>query len=280
MKLLGKLKQPYPTREKSLKSNLISIILTSSFVAGFLILFEPFGISAWHNKSKIWLLLGFGAVTFWVLFFFKVVLVKVFKSFFKEENWTVLKEILVSLVFLTTLAMANYAYASISSPVLKWAFTSFIWSFFTVITVGIFPIVFSIIYNYNKQLRKYGMEIAVNKLESENETLHTLLADNQKDKLVLKGKDLLYIESADNYAHVFHLKEAELRNDLLRGSLSRMEEFLNDEDIARCHRSFIVNLSLVDRVSGNAQGYKLHLRDIDKLIPVARKYSHLIERFK
>jgi DNA-binding LytR/AlgR family response regulator len=164
--------------------------------------------------------------------------------------------------------------------VLKWAFTSFIWSFFTVITVGIFPIVFSIIYNYNKQLRKYGMEIAVNKLESENETLHTLLADNQKDKLVLKGKDLLYIESADNYAHVFHLKEAELRNDLLRGSLSRMEEFLNDEDIARCHRSFIVNLNLVDRVSGNAQGYKLHLRDIDKLIPVARKYSHLIERFK
>ena len=249
-------------------------------MAGFLILFEPFGISTWQNENKTWLLLGFGGVTFIVLVFFKLVLERIFKEYFKEENWTVLKEILVSLAFMATLAMANYAYAWFYSPLSHWAFNSFLWSFFSVVTVGMFPIGFSIIYNYNKQLRKYGQDIDVNKSELEKETEVVLWAEKEKDKLVLRGKDLLYIESADNYAQVFYLKEAQIQNNLLRGSLSRMEEFLNDEDITRCHRSFIVNLNLVDRVSGNAQGYKLHLRDVDKLIPVSRKYSHLVERFK
>jgi len=280
LKLLEKLKQPYPPREKSLKTNIISITLTSFFVAGFLILFEPFGISRWQNENKIWLLLGFGAVTFLVLVLFKFVLVTLFEEFFEEGNWTVLKEILVSLAFMATLAMANYAYASYYSPLSQWAFSSFLWSFFSVVAVGVFPIGFSIIYNYNKQLRKYGQGIAVKKKESKKETEVVLWAENEKDKLVIKGKDLLYMESADNYAQIFFRSGAGVQSELLRGSLSRMEEFIHDPDILRCHRSFIVNLDMVDRVSGNAQGYKLHLQEVNKLVPVARKYSHIVERFK
>jgi DNA-binding LytR/AlgR family response regulator len=48
----------------------------------------------------------------------------------------------------------------------------------------------------------------------------------------------------------------------------------------KCHRSCIVNLDKVVKVSGNAQGFKLHLKETDFVVPVARKYSEVVGRFR
>jgi DNA-binding LytR/AlgR family response regulator len=44
----------------------------------------------------------------------------------------------------------------------------------------------------------------------------------------------------------------------------------------RCHRAYIVNLAAVEHVSGNAQGYKLHLKDVAELIPVSRNLNSVL----
>ncbi|RYZ20584.1 MAG: LytTR family transcriptional regulator, partial [Sphingobacteriales bacterium] len=84
----------------------------------------------------------------------------------------------------------------------------------------------------------------------------------------------LYIESSDNYSTVVYLKNNQPVKTLLRSSLSRLETQLSGNAVlVRCHRSFIVNLENVEKVTGNAQGYKLHLHEGNFQIPVARKYN-------
>ena len=56
-----------------------------------------------------------------------------------------------------------------------------------------------------------------------------------------------------------------------------MEKQLSDlPQFFRCHRTYLVNLDRVGHVSGNAQGYKLHLEGIDNLVPVSRSLNEEI----
>ena len=139
-------------------------------------------------------------------------------------------------------------------------------------------------------------------------TTLTLVADNEKDRLSLRPDSLLFIESSDNYCTVVHLKNStsgveQAVKPLLRSSLSRLETQIAEivperphrrsgttahrssppgleQDrpkhhprIVRCHRSYIVNLDRVERVTGNAQGYKLHLLGGQFQVPVARRFN-------
>jgi DNA-binding LytR/AlgR family response regulator len=104
--------------------------------------------------------------------------------------------------------------------------------------------------------------------------LLVLTAENGKDTLQLTRTGLLAIESSDNYCTVFYMKNGQLAKELIRSSLSRLEHQLGEgTPFARCHRSYVVNLDRVERVSGNAQGYKLHLLNGQVVVPVARKYN-------
>ena len=104
-----------------------------------------------------------------------------------------------------------------------------------------------------------------------------LIADNEKDTLTLAPTALLCIESSDNYCTVFFVKDEKTAKTLLRSSLSRMEtQVAGAGRLVRCHRSYIVNLDRVARVTGNAQGYKLHLTDGQTVVPVARKYNETV----
>ena len=76
------------------------------------------------------------------------------------------------------------------------------------------------------------------------------------------------------------MKDEQLFKEIIRSSLTRLEGQIQIKSIVRCHRSFIVNLDKVIKVSGNAQGFKLHLEGTDFMVPVARKYSEIVHRFK
>jgi DNA-binding LytR/AlgR family response regulator len=160
-----------------------------------------------------------------------------------------------------------------------------------VMVIGIFPATFGVMLNYIYQLKKYNQNIIVqhsqaivNQSVTNNDSIK-LIAENEKDSIEILTENLFYIESSDNYSTVFFEKsgtppEAKLQKELLRSSLTRLESQISHENIVRCHRSYIVNLDKVEKVTGNAQGYKLHLKSPELLVPVARKYSEIVERLK
>jgi DNA-binding LytR/AlgR family response regulator len=105
-----------------------------------------------------------------------------------------------------------------------------------------------------------------------------LQGEGLKERLELPPGDILYIRSSDNYVQVFFRAEGAIRSPLLRSSVKNIEQQLPaSSSFFRCHRLFLVNLDLVERVSGNAQGLRLHLRGVEDPVPVSRSLTHTVK---
>lgn len=100
-------------------------------------------------------------------------------------------------------------------------------------------------------------------------------SDNGKDVLTIAAGDLLYLESQDNYLEVVYLSNGERRSRLIRSSLKRIEA-MDLPGLARCHRSFMVNLLQVRACHGNQHGLKLSLPGLVQPLPVSRAYTQAI----
>lgn len=87
---------------------------------------------------------------------------------------------------------------------------------------------------------------------------------------------LLFVNAEGNYLNL-HFEDSP---DLLkRMTLNSLEEVLKDYDlIVRVHRSYLVNLHKVEKISGNAQGYKLKLKGTDHPVPVSRSYLEVFDQ--
>lgn len=109
-----------------------------------------------------------------------------------------------------------------------------------------------------------------------------LVADNNKDYYDVNLNDLMFIEANDNYSGIYINQDQSLKKFLLRSSLKRMETQLDEFDfMIRCHKSYIVNIHNIVRVSGNAQGYRLHFSHTDIEIPVSRNFpKSIIQKIK
>lgn len=290
MDLIKLFRQPYPVSESSGSEWFIG-----AFVGVFLLVFQPFGLAEWQTTYKVIKVLGFGAITTGVMLLFSTG-TRLLPRFFAEEYWTVGREIAKILLLLLGIALANHIYLG---WLLDWLMhRNWLQSIGVTFLIGIFPTVGAVLANYIVQLRKYRQQAAhfvvhkqlaatpsppsgsSNSLDTSaggslagNELL-ILVAENGKDSLQLTLADLLAMESSDNYCTVFYVKNGSLAKELIRSSLSRLEHQLGEEaPFARCHRSYVVNLDRVERVSGNAQGYKLHLLNSQLVVPVARKYN-------
>ncbi|GAB3756943.1 LytR/AlgR family response regulator transcription factor [Spirosoma pomorum] len=281
-------RQPYPTNDSLIKTIRKALII-GLFVGLFLLVFQPFGLNLWQTENKTWKLLGFGAITAVVTALNFTLWSNLFPKQFSETNWTVGREILLITFNILLIAVANGFY--LAALIDDLGTTGLNWLSMVLITylVGLFPVTGVVLLNYITQLRKYSRsaaELSVHptiqdapvinsEIETEErvDTSLRLTAENEKDHLTLPTADLLFIESSDNYCTVVYLKNGQPTKPLLRSSLSRLENQLNRAHIVRCHRSYLVNLDRVERVTGNAQGYKLHLLNGQFIVPVARQYN-------
>jgi hypothetical protein len=105
----------------------------------------------------------------------------------------------------------------------------------------------------------------------------TLIAfhDEKGDlKISVMLENLLYIESADNYATIYYLNKSGVSQFLLRNSLKWMDEHLTQETpLVRCHRSYIVNMDKVKILKKIKGGIVLELDEGHTPdIPVSKTY--------
>lgn len=275
--------RPYPF-DGSWKFHIRNSIVGGLFVTLFLAIFRPFGMQI--GDGMFWYALGifaiYGLITAAVLLFLGVI-VNRFPRFFNEERWTVGHEILTNVFAILLIASANMIYESTSNG------SDFSWPLYfhwikLTFLVGLGPILITVFWKQNILDRRHSEGA-----EKLNTHLHpkkiapkpqlTLSGDNQGEELSFSPSDLLYLEASDNYVRVFFEKNEALEKVLLRSSLKKMEGQLSEHpQFFRCHRTYLVNLDRVEEVSGNAQGYKLHLAGTESLVPVSRSLNEEINR--
>ncbi|OQP62339.1 hypothetical protein A3860_28675 [Niastella vici] len=252
----------------------------------FLILFllQPFGINELSLSARILQASLYALVTFVLATLNTFMLPWLLPAVYREEKWTVGKELVHMCWQLVVIAFGNWLLNHwLSGTTLSWyMLIRFLW--WTLI-VGIFTLWLNILLKQQRLLKKYkaGASQLDKQLHQAESPAPVLLnqqenivftSENGKEQFMVAPGDIRYITSADNYVQIHFLKENEPATYLLRSTLRKVEEMLAPfPQFFRCHRAFIVNLSAVAHVSGNAQGYKLHLKDGAEPVPVSRNLN-------
>lgn len=307
--MLSFLNKPYPYNQFS-KKDLISNLGIGCFVALFLLVFQPFDISIWQTNYKILKICGFGFVSFICPFLFKVCFDTVFKSENREDTWVIWKEIVAILFVLVLITIGNLIYSNLIS-ISEFRLQYLLFTFIATLLLALFPVTANVFIKYQRYLTLNNKEANVieqeiikhhsqieekqnyilnepifkpedNAIEHEKEeeksiiTKLILIAENEKDKIELQPHQLLYIESTDNYSSVIYMDNQKIKKELIRSSLKRLETQITISTILRCHRAYIVNLSNVIHINGNAQGYRISFSEVKDTIPVSRNYGKTI----
>lgn len=273
------LQQPYPFEARWLKG-LRNGLGAGAFITLFLFFFRPFGTEVAPGKELHYLAVctGFGLVTLFITLLING-LCLLLPKIFDEEQWRVWKELAFNLFFISCIGLGNLLYANLLWNVPLNGRTFLLWQGLT-FAVGIFPSVFGAFKTQLKYSRKYGAEAAHMHLPVDHPSLAapiTLSGENQNETLHLKPGQTAYLEAQDNYVQVYFLENGLVKRKMLRATLRKMEETLaNWPQFVRCHRRFVVNFDLVEKVSGNAQGYRLHLTGLDETIPVSRNLHDIV----
>ncbi|PWG05890.1 LytR/AlgR family response regulator transcription factor [Polaribacter aquimarinus] len=278
MQFFNWIKKPYFFID-SPKFNLLLSFGVGFFIFLFLFTFQPFGIPSILNNIFLYTG-GFGLVTFFTMLFFFVFLPFIFKDFFKDENWTVGKNILFLFLLVFIITIGNYYYNSFFQNTDNMKLLTLKNFFVYTFSLAIFPLItFTYISEklhriHRERTSKEIMEFKVSQqLESKNEEIK-IFGDNEKETITFNLDNLVYITSQGNYAS-FYLKKGDgLEEKIIRNTLSNIAKKLHKKStIFRCHKSYIINSKFMNSISGNARGYYLESDLLPNQIPISRSFK-------
>lgn len=272
--ILKKLNEPFP-ESNSFQDDFRFIVGVGIFVTLFLYFFQPFGVNHYPG-NPFWICAAFGVITIIVSSAYEFFCTYILKLKKDIPSWTLGKWIFFTVGLVSIIALSNYLFLFY----MQWVsidVDAFLQIFTGTLFIGLFPIVLSglmIQMNADKrnQTQAIGMQEALPALPTVIQEI-TLTNHTNQSALTLSANQLYYLEAMQNYVSIHHRKETTIEKVLFRHTLSAMEKQLQNTSIIRCHRSYLVNTNLIEKVTGNAQGLRLTLKGLpDVQIPVSRKY--------
>lgn len=245
------------------------ILIVFIFSVIFLNLFQPFNISRWYSDSGIIQFLrlsSYGLVIGIVFLFTQFPLRRIFRI--KEFR---LKTFILWLIIEITLI--NLAYIILYGNPIGNFNNDLIFSLkHTLLSIWL-PYSFAILALYYKSQRNEIKSLKNNVVQPFEKQLIAFKDESGKIKFSVLLKDLLLIESTDNYVSVYFILENKVQRKLLRNSLKKLEEIIREKSVIRCHRSFMVNSSNIELMQKNGKKLTLKIKHFDQAIPVSEKYS-------
>lgn len=249
------------------------------FVFFALFFLRPLGL---HVPGNLFLTcLGYAVVTFIIAITYAYVTTRIFKWEKSGDSWTLGKWILDSGLLLACISVGNFLFYNFT---VNWsAFSPIVLAYITLPTVliGLFPIAFSGMAVQMRAEREH--QRTAGQLQLATARTGSALPDQRLVELGDGGfsvdpNSILLCESRQNYVRCVFLEEGISREEIIRTTLTRLEEQLSGRTILRCHRSYLVNPEYIRSARGNAQGLKLELVGAAGEVPVSRAYVPVLRK--
>jgi hypothetical protein len=281
--------QPYPY-DYDINGMFKQSVGTGLFIFLFLTIFKPFEAQKYPAAFPIDLVIncGFGLITFLAGFVYDAVVPKLFPKLF-FSNQVRFKHVIVYIFgLLILIGLGNAVFYQVLYPGSSWFFIILRFQLYTA-AIGVFPVVFLLLLDQYWHLQRHIRNAdAINRElggvpksdvdASFKEQPVTLTSDNQKETVSMPASRLLFIKAAGNYVEVYTNENNTIQKRLLRNTIKRVDDRLApNPSIMRCHRAYLVNVTNIQRVTGDSQGYRVAFRDTDLQVPVSRGY---LKRFK
>jgi DNA-binding LytR/AlgR family response regulator len=85
---------------------------------------------------------------------------------------------------------------------------------------------------------------------------------------------LIYIEGLGNYLNVYYENNG-IKKMTIRETFGNLEKRLSGSEIIyKPHRSYLINLQYIEKLTGDSQGLKIHVKNFDTVIPVSRSKTN------
>ena len=269
--------QPYPYYYEGKKLFQISALI---FALGFFFnyVIEPFEINYDELKLKVWIVALIHTITPLIILY---LLAQISNQYPKTiENWTVKKELLFIFILLFLTGIANYSLRDIlyNNPFNR-SINYLFEEVFNTLVSG-FLLAFSVISaNLNIHFIKNSelaseLNLKLNKhpkilLDTEIEIETELKSETFK----LAVASFIFAKAEGNYIEIWTKEGYNSKSSIKRMKLKEFEkELSNFTEICRTHRSYLLNITYIENVKGNAQGYKIKLKNCDEQVPVSRNY--------
>lgn len=272
--------QPFPE-----ETDLFSVIKQGAIVGIFIFLFlkfvQPFDMEEAGSKITLYAFY-FGVVTFLVTILYDVFLIYILKVKINESNWTFLKWIFSVLGLLFFISVANCYLMTVINQYASFTWPYLLNAFYVTSIVGIFPTVFfgALKVNRYKTLNEKIAESVEIDLKEKQVDSDNLKIDLNNETLDVQSSDFIFAQSMQNYVTIYieNSDTKDFEKKVVRSTLTALANQIVSEQILQVHRSYIVNKEKIERVTGNAQGLKLHLIHSEIIVPVSRKYIPLFRK--
>ncbi len=251
---------------------LIGLLFAMAMV--FNLLFEPFHVYEPEHKMSYFLITVVHATVASLAFLCFYLLMLALPD--QRANWTVGKEILGLGGFLLLAGTGQFLIRDLiyDNP-FNWTWGYYFEEVRNTFLVGLLFIGILLPLNYNRlylaNQRKAGLLAGHRDMEVPGPVI-LIGTQLKRDDFYLSTDHLIYAKSDGNYV-TFYIREGHsVQKKLKRISISDLELQLSAiPSIVRTHRSYLVNLRHIHRISGNAQGYKLELKGVQEAVAVSRK---------
>jgi hypothetical protein len=274
--MLRLLNRPFPFYLNDNGKNTVLIFFTSIFVVLFLIFYVPFE-NASHSILENF---GWGICCFSTLYINLILLPKIFPWIFDSGQWTLLKYILFNVWLFLIMGILF----SVVNTLMYCEEMTFVEVFLKtqkeVVLTGLIPLVTITVLARNELLKQNLADaIAINKKLQEIKDIKenvkpadskTTIQTDTNETFSFNLIDLIYIRATDNYSEVYWKENGRPKKKLLRVTLKNVEGQLTNQFVLRCHRSYLINIREIESISGNANGYRLKMKEADVEIPVSR----------
>jgi len=256
------------------------ILITGMFAFVFTNIFEPFGIYNAPDKNgveifleiNIALLSVVGTLALSQFVIRKLLGIKHF-TVLNTVFWFIFESFLIGGVWtvLTILIDKN------DTPVLDLWINNIIDCIF-LIGLPYFATLAYLSFNEKTKTVDY-LQKEINKEKINPDTIVSFKELSDKEKLSLRLKDIIYLESSDNYVVIYYNFNQSVQKKMLRNTIKNLEAQLLPYQIIRCHRSYMVNPANVVKKEKTSKGFNLSMRGVQQTqIPVSKSYRSEIEK--
>lgn len=270
-------RRPYDLYKKP-KHRRIFALFFAGFTWFMLFVFGVFDFDYYQPLERLYLT-GIYALACWLASMLNFFIVH--RVFIKKH--TLGNTLLLSFSIMATIGLFNYA---LTTLIFRWELFNVMVLFknlFFTLAIGMIIAPFLILAHYSYQMRKQagkhtGRQATKPSAATPFESRKMILLESEykQGSLELDERDLLFIQTADNYIDVYYLEGSSVRHKLLRSTLSAIEKANISPQVIRCHRSYIINLHHIKSCKRPVRELRLHFKEKDYLIPVSRQYRERV----
>ncbi|SMD06276.1 LytTR family DNA-binding domain-containing protein [Pedobacter nyackensis] len=261
-------------------NKIIFTIIVTVISLLFMYTFVPFNINRWYDVSKLTLFKIFStfslAGTLTLLF-----------TQFGLRKWLRLQQLtygqyfffFIGEIMILTFGILACDWILDNHP--DFTLYNYLDTFSYVLLIAIPPYAISLLILFGAQ--QYTLAHNLSQVATEPRQLsdNLLIGDeNGKIILTLHPNNILFFKSEDNYVDVHYLLGGEVKTELIRTTLKKIESTCNYAGLIRVHRSYTINIRALSSSRKTNKGYILQFDPLPDLqIPVSASHQKKFEAY-